>query len=138
MPIPLDAATKHDLQSAPGDYGLWEDLCYRAAKRCLDRGHRVPFWEIWNEVNTGWLKPGPKDTGSRRFREIYRTARRRDDMDDEAVRRFEAYCKLYRASAKGIRRADPNARIGVRHSQAVPSSTRNAAPVSTARDSPRA
>ncbi len=112
MPIPLDAVENHDRQSAPRDYALWEDLCYRAASRCIERGYRVPFWEVWNEVNTGWLKPGPQDTGSERFRAIYRRARGRDDMDDEAVRRFEAYCKLYRATAVGIRRADPQAKIG--------------------------
>jgi hypothetical protein len=104
--------TNHDRQSAPKDYQLWEDLCYRAAKRCIQRGYRVPFWEVWNEVNTGWLKPGPTDTGSKRFREIYRKARGRDDMDEEAVRRFEAYCKLYKATVQGIRRADPEAKIG--------------------------
>jgi hypothetical protein len=112
MPIPFDAVANNDRQSAPRDYELWEDLCYHAAKRCVDRGHRVPFWEVWNEVNTGWLKPGPEDTGSERFRAIYRQARGRDDMDEEAVRRFEAYCKLYEASVKGIRRADPQAYIG--------------------------
>jgi hypothetical protein len=112
MPIPLDAVENHDRQSAPRDYGLWEDLCHRAARRCSERGHRVPFWEVWNEVNTGWLKPGPQDTGSERFRKIYREARGRDDMDEEAVRRFEAYCKLYRATARGVRRADPKAKIG--------------------------
>src|SRR5690606_23678184 len=63
MPIPFDAVANNDRQSAPRDYALWEDLCYRAAKRCLDRGLRIPFWEVWNEVNTGWLKPGANDTG---------------------------------------------------------------------------
>jgi hypothetical protein len=28
------------------------------------------------------------------------------------IRRFEAYCKLYRATARGVRRADPTARVG--------------------------
>lgn len=112
MPIPFDAVENHDRQSAPKDYELWEDLCYRAARRCLERGFRVPLWEVWNEVNTGWLKPGPEDTGSERFRSIYRRARGRDDMDEEAVRRFEAYCKLYRATARGVLRADPKAMVG--------------------------
>ena len=112
MPIPFDAVVNHDRQSAPRDYALWEDLCYRAAARCIARGRRVPFWEVWNEVNTGWLKPGPDDTGAPRFRAIYRKARGRDDMDEEAVRRFEAYCKLYQATVRGVRRADPSAKIG--------------------------
>src|SRR5690606_28564537 len=112
MPIPFDAVANNDRQSAPRDYALWEDLCYRAAKRCLDRGLRIPFWEVWNEVNTGWLKPGANDTGAEPYRRLYKKARGRDDVDEEAVRRFEAYCKLYEATARGILRADPSAKIG--------------------------
>ncbi|MBN1418044.1 MAG: hypothetical protein JXP34_04670 [Planctomycetes bacterium] len=112
MPIPFDAVPNDARQSAPRDYGLWEDLCYRAAKRSIDRGKRIPFWEVWNEVNTGWLKPGPEDSGSEAFSRMYRQARGRDDVDAEAVRRFEAYSKLYRATARGVLRADPTAKIG--------------------------
>lgn len=112
MPIPFDAVEDHNRQSAPKSYELWEDLCYRAAKRCIDRGQRVPYWEVWNEVNTGWLKPGPEDKGSERFRKMYQAARGREDVDEEAVRRFEAYCKLYKATVEGIRRADPTAKFG--------------------------
>jgi hypothetical protein len=112
MPIPLDAVPNPDRQSAPRDYGLWEDLCYRAAKRCIDRGKRVPFWEVWNEVNSGWLKPGPNDTGTEEYKKLYQQALGREDVDHETVRRFEAYCKLYRATVRGVRRADPGAKIG--------------------------
>lgn len=88
MPIPFDAVPDPERHSAPKDYSLWEDLCYRAAKRCLERGKRVRYWEVWNEANAGWLKPPPNETP------------------------LEAYLKLYEASAKGIRKADPTAFIG--------------------------
>lgn len=112
MPQALDAVPNHERQSAPKDYAVWEELCYQAAKRCLDRGVRVPFWEVWNEVNTGWLKPGPEDTGAERFRDLYTQALGKEDTNTTTIRRFEAYCKLYRATARGIRRADTLAKIG--------------------------
>ena len=112
MPEVLDAVPNPDRQSAPRDYGQWEELCFQAAKRCLDRGKRVPFWEVWNEVNSGWLKPGPQDTGSEAFQKLYDEALGSHQADREVVRRFEAYCKLYQASARGILRADPTAKIG--------------------------
>jgi len=112
MPEVLDAVPNPDRQSAPRDYALWEELCYQAAKRCLERGKRVPFWEVWNEVNSGWLKPGPQDTGGETFQRLYDEALGSHQADREIVRRYEAYCKLYRASARGILRADPTAKIG--------------------------
>lgn len=112
MPIVLDAVDNHDRQSAPNDYGVWEDMCYRAASRAVERGVRVPYWEVWNEVNTGWLKPGPQDTGKEVFRKIYQQAVGREDVDLETVRRFEAYCKLYEATVRGVKRADGDAKIG--------------------------
>lgn len=112
MPEVLDAVKNDERQSAPRDYGVWEELCFQAAKHNLDRGTRVPFWEVWNEVNTGWLKPGPDDRGSEPFRSIYEHAIAKRETNEIVVRRFEAYCKLYRATARGIRRADPLARIG--------------------------
>ena len=72
----------------------------------------MKFWEVWNEVNTGWLKPGPQDTGAEPFAKLYKKAVGSESIDQEAVRRFEAYCKLYRATASGVRRADPDAKIG--------------------------
>jgi len=112
MPQVLDAVPNNERQSAPRDYGAWEELCFQAAKRSLDRSQRVPFWEVWNEVNTGWLKPGPDDTGSEAFQRLYARALGHEETNQAIIRRFEAYCKLYRASARGIRRADPQAKIG--------------------------
>ena len=112
MPQVLDAVPNNERQSAPNDYAAWEELCFQAAKRCLERGKRVPFWEVWNEVNTGWLKPGPNDTGSEKFRRLYTQALGKEDTNTLTIRRFEAYCKLYRATARGLLRADPLAKIG--------------------------
>ncbi|MDB6030273.1 MAG: Beta-xylosidase [Verrucomicrobiales bacterium] len=112
MPQVLDAVPNNERQSAPKDYAAWEELCFQAAKRSLERGKRVPFWEVWNEVNTGWLKPGPEDTGSESFQKLYAEALGKPQTNLMIIRRFEAYCKLYRASARGIRRADPQAKIG--------------------------
>lgn len=112
MPQVLDAVPNNERQSAPKDYAQWEELCYQATKRSLERGKRVPFWEVWNEVNTGWLKPGPEDTGSEAFRKLYAEALGKEQTNQAIIRRFEAYCKLYRASANGIRRADPAAAVG--------------------------
>lgn len=112
MPQALDAVPNNERQSAPRDYAAWEELCYQAAKHHVDRGTRVPFWEVWNEVNSGWLKPGPSDAGTDAFRKLYAQAIGHEDTNTATIRRFEAYCKLYRATARGIRRADPAARIG--------------------------
>jgi hypothetical protein len=112
MPQVLDAVPNNDRQSAPRDYGAWEELCFQAARRSLDRGKRVPFWEVWNEVNAGWLKAGPEDTGSESFQKLYTEALGKVQTNQAIIQRFEAYCKLYRASARGILRADPLAKIG--------------------------
>lgn len=112
MPQVLDAVPNNDRQSAPRDYAAWEELCFRAAQHSLQRGKRIPFWEVWNEVNTGWLKPGPADTGGDAFKQLYTTALGKEEQNAEVIRRFEAYCKLYRATARGVRRADPQAKVG--------------------------
>lgn len=112
MPQALDAVPNNERQSAPKDYAAWEELCFETAKHCLERNRRVPFWEVWNEVNTGWLKPGPEDTGAEAFKRLYSQALGKEATDQEVVRRFEAYCKLYRATARGVLRADPEAIIG--------------------------
>jgi hypothetical protein len=112
MPQVLDAVPNNDRQSAPRDYDAWEKLCYEAAKHNLARGTRIPYWEVWNEANAGWIKPGPQDTGDDRFTKLYAQALGKPEPDHEIVRRFEAYAKLYRATARGIRRADPDAKIG--------------------------
>lgn len=112
MPQVFDAVPDDNRQSAPRDYALWEELCYRAAAHSLERGKRVPYWEVWNEANTGWIKPGPADTGSDEFKRLYAEAVGKDDTDHEIVRRFEAYAKLYQATARGVLRADPEAKVG--------------------------
>ena len=112
MPQVLDAVKNNDRQSAPKDYTVWEELCFQAAKRSLERGKRIPFWEVWNEVNTGWLKPGPEDVGSEAFQKLYAQALGHAQTNQAVVRRFEAYCKLYRATAHGLRRADAAAKVG--------------------------
>ena len=112
MPQVLDAIPNDDRQSAPNDYDAWEELCYQAAKRGVERGKRVHFWEVWNEANSGWIKPGPNDTGSEEFKKLYQQAIGKEEPNQEIVRRFEAYAKLYRATARGVRRADPEAKVG--------------------------
>jgi len=112
MPQPLDAVPDPERHSAPKDYRKWEELCRRAAKHCLERGKRIPYWEVWNEPNTGWIKPGPNDTGSKEFEEIYRLALEGAKPDRNVLRMLEAYLKLYAATARGVLRADPAARIG--------------------------
>lgn len=112
MPQVLDAVPNNERQSAPKNYATWEELCFQAARRSLERGHRVPFWEVWNEVNTGWLKPGPEDTGTEVFQKLYAQALGHEETNQTIVRRFEAYCKLYQATARGVRRADAAAKIG--------------------------
>lgn len=88
MPIPMDAVPNNDRHSRPKDWKQWEDLCYEAAKRCIERGVRVKYWEVWNETNAGWIEPMPGE-----------------DL-------LETYLKLYDASVRGVRRADPTAWIG--------------------------
>lgn len=112
MPPTLDAVANSDGHSAPNNYILWEDLCYRAAKHSLERGHRIPCWEVWNEVNVGRLQPGPGDFGEQKFHDLYAQAIGTREPNHEVVRRFEAYCKLYKATAQGLLRADPKAKIG--------------------------
>ncbi|MBI4579957.1 MAG: hypothetical protein HY718_09665 [Planctomycetes bacterium] len=112
MPIVLDAVKNDDRHSAPRDYGVWEDLCHRAARRALERGTRVPYWEVWNEPNTGWIVPGPQDTGTPEMRKLYETALGKTGVGEDIIRRFEAYAKLYRATARGVQRADPTAAVG--------------------------
>jgi hypothetical protein len=111
MPQPLDAIVDHERHSAPKDYAAWEELCFQAARHAKERGTPVSSWEVWNEVNAGWLKPGPQDTGGEPFKSLYAQALGKPG-DEGAVRRFEAYCKLYAATARGVRRAAPTAKIG--------------------------
>ncbi len=112
MPEAFDAIPDPERHSAPKDYALWEELCYRAAAHLRDRGMRVKWWEVWNETNAGWLKPGPADTGSPEFARLYEAALGRPAENRDDVRLLEAYLKLYAATARGVRRADGLAKIG--------------------------
>jgi hypothetical protein len=112
MPQVFDAVKDDERHSAPADYGAWEELCARAARHARERGTPVKYWEVWNETNAGWLKPGPNDTGSEAFAAIVKEASGKEPKDKEIVRRFEAYCKLYRATALGVRRGDPESKVG--------------------------
>jgi hypothetical protein len=112
MPQAFDAVPDGERHSAPADYAAWEELSARAAKHALERGTRVGLWEVWNETNAGWLKPGPNDAGSESFAAFVKQASGKDAKDRDVVRRFEAYCKLYRATALGVRRGDPQAKVG--------------------------
>jgi hypothetical protein len=112
MPQVFDAVKDDERHSAPADYAAWEELCARAAKHARERGTPVKYWEVWNETNAGWLKPGPNDTGSEAFVALVKEASGKEPKDKEVVRRFEAYCKLYRATALGVRRGNPDSKVG--------------------------
>lgn len=88
MPKVLDAVPNPDRHSAPRDYKAWEELVYQAVKRYKEKGKPIKYWEVWNEANSGWLVPGPGEE------------------------HLEAYLKLYDASARGVKRADPTAWVG--------------------------
>lgn len=88
MPEALEAFPNPDRHARPADYSQWEELCYRAAKHAMDRGQRIKFWEVWNESNAGWLMGKPGEDG------------------------LTEYLKLYDATWRGVRRADPKALIG--------------------------
>lgn len=112
MPQAFDAVNDRDRHSAPKDYRLWEDLCFRAARHLRDHDMPVRYWEVWNETNAGWLKPGTQDTGSPEFVRLYEAALGRPAESKDDVRLLEAYLKLYAATATGILRADRLAKIG--------------------------
>lgn len=88
MPEALEAFPNKDRHARPASYAEWEELCYRAARHCLDTGRGVRYWEVWNESNSGWLAV--------------------KDGED----RLQEYLKLYDATWRGVRRADPKALIG--------------------------
>jgi len=89
MPQPLDAIDNPDRHSRPRDWKEWEDLVYEAVRHCnVERKKNVKYWEVWNESNAGWIVPLPGE-----------------DL-------LETYLKLYDASARGVKRADPTALVG--------------------------
>ncbi|MDH7481475.1 MAG: hypothetical protein QHH26_05775 [Armatimonadota bacterium] len=89
MPQPFDIVDNPDRHSRPRDWKEWEDLVYAAVRRCnVERKAYVKYWEVWNESNAGWIATLPGE-----------------DL-------LETYLKLYDASARGVKRADPNALVG--------------------------
>ncbi len=88
MPEPYDAVPDHDRHSYPRDWDEFGELVYQAAKHCIDRGAPVKYWEVWNEINTGWMR------------------------DPEGWDHLKTYTTLYDTCWKAVRRADPKAWIG--------------------------
>ena len=88
MPQVLDAVPNNERQSAPKDYAAWEELCFQAAQHSLQRGKRIPFWEVWNEVNTRLAQARPRGHRQRRVQEALRpprSARKRRTMKSSAA-----------------------------------------------------
>jgi hypothetical protein len=88
MPQALEAFPDPDRHAPPVDFAEWEELCYQAARHARESGRRIRYWEVWNEANSGWLKAAPGFTP------------------------LQTYLRLYDATWKGVRRADPEALIG--------------------------
>ncbi len=88
MPEALEAFPNPDRHAPPADFAEWEERSYRAARRALGTGRRIRWWEVWNEANSGWLKAAP------------------------GLSPLETYLRLYDATWKGVRRADPSALVG--------------------------
>jgi len=71
--------------SPPKDLKLWEELVYRLVKHVnVDRKLSVKYWEVWNEPNLDIFWTGSK----------------------------EQYLELYRATVRGVLRADPTVKVG--------------------------
>jgi len=88
MPEPYDAIPDHERHSYPRDWDEFGELVYQAAKHCIERGAPVKRWEVWNEINTGWMR------------------------DPEGWDHLKTYTTLYDTCWKAVRRADPKAWIG--------------------------
>lgn len=88
MPEALDAVPNPERHSYPRDWDEFGELVYQAAKHCIDRGTPVKYWEVWNEINTGWM------------------------VDPPGWDHLKTYLTLYDTCWKAVRRADPKAWIG--------------------------
>lgn len=88
MPQPYDAVENHHRHSYPRDWNEFGELVYQAAKHCIERGTPVKYWEVWNEINTGWM------------------------VDPPGWDHLKTYTTLYDVCWKAVRRADPAAWIG--------------------------
>lgn len=88
MPETLDAVPNPERHSYPRDWDEFGELVYQAAKHCIERGTPVKYWEVWNEINTGWM------------------------VDPPGWDHLKTYLTLYDTCWKAVRRADPDAWIG--------------------------
>ena len=88
MPEPYDAVPDGERHSYPRDWDEFGELVYQAAKHAIDRGTPVKYWEVWNEINTGWMRDPP------------------------GWDHLKTYTTLYDTCWKAVRRADPKAWIG--------------------------
>ena len=88
MPQALDAVDNKDRHSYPRDWDEFGELVYAAVKHCKDRGTPVKYWEVWNEINTGWM------------------------VDPPGWDHLKTYTTLYDTCWKAVRKADPKAWIG--------------------------
>lgn len=72
----------------PQDYGAWEELIYRLVRHYKERGSKVGYWEVGNEVDIG--------------------------EDGGCPYRFkpDSYVRYYQHTVKAVLRADPDARVG--------------------------
>lgn len=88
MPEALDAVNNPERHSFPRDWEEFGRLVYAAARHCIDRGTPVKYWEVWNEINTGWM------------------------VDPPGWDHLKTYTTLYDTCWKAVRKADPKAWIG--------------------------
>ena len=88
MPQALDAVPNPDRHSYPRDWEEFGELVYQAATHCIARGTPVKYWEVWNEINTGWM------------------------VDPPGWDHLKTYLTLYDTCWKAVRKADPKAWIG--------------------------
>jgi len=72
----------------PVDYSKWEALVYHLVKHYLDRGARIKYWEVGNEVDIGEVGGTP-----------YRFTPKN-------------YIPYYKHTVAAILRADPDAKVG--------------------------
>ena len=88
MPQALDAVPNGERHSYPRDWDEFGRLVYEAARHCIERGTPVKYWEVWNEINTGWM------------------------VDPPGWDHLKTYLTLYDTCWKAVRKADPKAWIG--------------------------
>lgn len=73
------------IAAPPVDYGRWEEVCFQAVHHTnVERRRGVRYWEVWNEPNIKGFWPVS----------------------------FSDYLRFYRHSVAGVKRADPQAKVG--------------------------